>query len=81
MENVANATRGEPHSNTDWRAGVWAGLIAGLVFVMLEMAFPWFEIGRSWIGAFSHLMFGVIIGLAYATLRKPITLYAGPNIN
>jgi hypothetical protein len=26
------------NSRTDWRAAVWAGIIAGLVFMMLEMA-------------------------------------------
>ncbi len=45
MEYEISAPREEPRSVTDWKAGVWAGLIAGLVFVMLEMAFPWFEMG------------------------------------
>ncbi|MDZ4348826.1 MAG: hypothetical protein U1A22_04750 [Xanthomonadaceae bacterium] len=155
---------GQAHDSTDWRAGLWAGLIAGLVFLMLEMllvwmvqgqspwgppymmaamvfgseilpvmgswapfdpmvamtammihlpmsaaigllgaalmqrfevagvliigaalglalygvnfyliapiAFPWFEMGRNWIGAISHLMFGVALGLAYLALRR-----------
>lgn len=173
MEYKITAPREELRSVTDWKAGVWAGLIAGLVFVMLEMAlvwmvqsqspwgpphmmaamvlgaevlppmgvwapfdvkimmtammihlplsialglagawlmhrfelaaavmigatlglafyvvnfyliaplaFPWFEMGRNWIGAFSHLMFGAVIGLAYVTLRKPTTFGAGPT--
>ena len=165
MVDVVTAQRVELHTVTDWKAGVWAGLIAGLVFLMLEMglvwmiqgqspwgpphmmaamvlgkdvlppmgiwapfdlkiimtammihlpvsiaygligawlvhrfdwagglmigavlglavyivnfyvvapaAFPWFEMGRNWIGAFSHVMFGAILGGAYIGLRKP----------
>ena len=164
MAQVMTAPRDELHSVTDWKAGAWAGLIAGLVFVMLEMgmvwifqgespwgpphmiaamalgkevltppgtpapfdlkimltammihlpmsiaygligawlmrrfdwmggaligaalglaiyvinfygvaptAFPWFVMGRNWIGAFSHVMFGVVLGLAYVSLRS-----------
>lgn len=158
------ATNRPINTSTDWRAAVWAGLIAGLVFVMLEMglvwmvqgespwapphmiaaialgkdilpapgtwapfdatvlitamvihlllsaalgvlgapvlrgasiaralvlgavfglaiyavnfyliapfAFPWFVMARNWISAFSHIMFGVVFGLAYVGLRK-----------
>ncbi len=34
-------------STTDWRASVWAGLIAGLVFMMLEMVMVWLFMGQS----------------------------------
>jgi len=34
---VLNEPRNELHSATDWKAGVWAGVIAGLAFLMLEM--------------------------------------------
>ena len=165
MTQVQHASRNELHSVTDWKAGAWAGVIAGLAFLMLEMvliwmaqgqspwgpphmmaamvlgkdvlpppgtwapfdlkimmtammihlpfsivygligawlvhrfdwagalmigavfglaiyivsfymiapvAFPWFEMGRNWIGAFSHVMFGAILGGAYIALRKP----------
>ena len=149
MAQVLTAPRDDLHSVTDWKAGAWAGLIAGLVFVMLEMgmvwifqsespwgpphmiaamalgkevlpspgtpapfdlkimmtammihlpmsiaygligaglglaiyivnfygiapaAFPWFVMGRNWIGAFSHIMFGAVVGVAYIALRKP----------
>ena len=167
MAQAITAPRHELHSVTDWKAGAWAGVIAGLVFVMLEMgmvwmfqgqspwgpphmiaamalgkdvlppagtwapfdvkimmtammihlplsialgligawlvhrfdwagglmigaglglaiyivnfyaiapaAFPWFEMGRNWIGAFSHVMFGAVLGVAYIGLRKPKT--------
>lgn len=165
MAQVMTAPQDELHSVTDWKAGAWAGLIAGLVFVMLEMgmvwiiegqspwgpphmmaamalgkevlpaegtwapfdlkimmvammihlpmsiaygligawlvhrfdwagglmigaglglaiyivnfygiapaAFPWFVMARNWIGAFSHIMFGVVVGVGYIALRKP----------
>lgn len=164
MDQANTAGRDDLHSVTDWMAGVWAGLIAGLVFVMLEMglvwmvqgespwgpphmiaamalgkdvlppagtwapfdlkimlttmmihlpmsvaygllgawlvhrfdwagglmigaglglaiyivnfyavapaAFPWFLMGRNWIGAFSHVMFGAVLGVAYIGLRN-----------
>ena len=167
MAHIMTAARDELHSVTDWKAGAWAGLIGGLVFVMLEMglvwiihgqspwgpphmiaamllgkdvlpppgtwaafdlkilmtamvvhlplsialgllgawlvhrfdwagglvigavfglavyivnfyviapaAFPWFEMGRNWIGAFSHVMFGAVLGVAYIWLRRPKT--------
>ena len=31
----------------DWRAGVYAGLIAGVVFMMLEMGMVWLFMGES----------------------------------
>lgn len=164
MSQVHNAPRNELHNVTDWKAGAWAGVLAGLAFLMLEMglvwivqgqspwgpphmmaamvlgkdvlppmgtwapmdmkivmiammihfpvsilygligawlvhrfnavvavmigaalgvaiyivnfymvapaAFPWFVMGRNWIGAFSHLMFGAILGAAYVALRR-----------
>lgn len=165
MTQVLNAPQNELHGVTDWKAGAWAGVIAGLAFLMLEMvlvwmaqgqspwgpphmmaamvlgkdvlppmgtwapfdlkimvtammihfpvsivygligawlvhrfdwvgalmigaalglaiyivnfyliapvAFPWFAMGRNWIGAFSHIMFGAILGGAYIALRRP----------
>ena len=165
MAQVDTDPRLELRSDTDWRAGAWAGVIAGLVFVMLQMgmvwmfkgqspwgpphliaalalgkdvlpppgtwapfdvkimmtammihlpisialgliggwlvhrfdwagalmigaglglaiyivnfyaiapaAFPWFKMGRNWIGAFSHVMFGAVLAVAYTTLRRP----------
>ncbi len=41
---MATSTLGHPdvhnefHAGIDWRAGLWAGLIAGLVFMLAEMA-------------------------------------------
>lgn len=165
MSQTQTAPSNELHNVIDWKAGAWAGVIAGLVFLMLEMglvwmvqgqspwgpphmmaamvlgknvlppmgtwapmdlkivmiamlihlpvsivygligawlvhrydlsaaimigaafgvaiyianfylvaplAFPWFAMGRNWIGGFSHLMFGAILGVAYIALRRP----------
>jgi uncharacterized membrane protein YagU involved in acid resistance len=47
MPNVTTAPRDELHSITDWRAGAWAGVIAGVVFMMLEMGMVWMFMGES----------------------------------
>lgn len=47
MAQVMTAQRDELHSVTDWRAGVWAGVIAGLVFLVLEMGMVWLFMGES----------------------------------
>jgi uncharacterized membrane protein YagU involved in acid resistance len=47
MAQVMTAPRDELHSVTDWKAGVWAGVIAGVVFMMLEMSMVWLFMGES----------------------------------
>ena len=47
MPNVTTAPRDELHSITDWRAGAWAGVIAGVAFMMLEMGMVWMFMGES----------------------------------
>ena len=37
----------EERRQVDWRAGVYAGLIAGAVFMMLEMGMVWLFMGES----------------------------------
>jgi hypothetical protein len=37
----------EGRGQVDWRAGVYAGLIAGAVFLMLEMSMVWLFMGES----------------------------------
>lgn len=47
---MANATQlqaGDVHARTYWSDGVWAGLIAGVVFLMLEMLLVWLVAGQS----------------------------------
>jgi hypothetical protein len=35
------------HGRADWKAAIWAGLIAGLVFLMVEMLLVWLVMGMS----------------------------------
>lgn len=35
------------HGHIDWKSGVWAGLIAGAVFLVLEMFMVWAFMGES----------------------------------
>lgn len=37
----------EVHKQLDWKAGLWAGVIAGGVFMMREMARVWLFLGES----------------------------------
>jgi hypothetical protein len=37
----------EVHKQLDWKAGIWSGLIAGLVFLVLEMLMVWLFQGES----------------------------------
>jgi uncharacterized membrane protein YagU involved in acid resistance len=47
MALVMTAPRDELHSVTDWSAAAWAGIIAGAVFMMLEMGMVWMLMGES----------------------------------
>jgi hypothetical protein len=45
-ETVLHAGHGAPR-HIDWRAGVYAGLIGGVVFLILEMSMVWLFMGES----------------------------------
>lgn len=47
MNQVMTAPHDSLHGVTDWKAGAWAGVIAGLVFMMLEMGMVWMFMGQS----------------------------------
>lgn len=61
-------------------AGMARGVVLGAVFgiaiyvltfyIIAPFAFPWFVMARNWISAFSHLMFGIVFGMAYVALRN-----------
>lgn len=61
----------------DWIGALMIGAVLGLAiyvvnfYVIAPAMFPWFVMGRNWIGAFSHIMFGAVLGLAYIGLRTP----------
>ena len=49
------------------------GAIFGLVLYLINfygmtVVFPWFAMGRGWIGIFAHIMYGAVLGLVYASI-------------
>lgn len=61
----------------DWGAAVMIGALLGLAiyivnFYMVAPAiFPWFTMAKNWVSAFSHIMYGAVIGACYVWLRRP----------
>lgn len=62
----------------DTTTAVLAGAVFGLVAVYLvnfygvaPMLFPWFAEARNWISLLAHVLFGAVLGGAYAGLRRP----------
>ena len=53
-------------------AGAMLGIAIYVVnfYLIAPMAFPWFTMARNLVSGFSHMMFGVILGIAYVRLRK-----------
>ncbi len=47
MTHAMTAPHDSLHGVTDWKAGAWAGVIAGAVFMMLEMGMVWMFMGHS----------------------------------
>lgn len=60
-----------------WGAALMVGALFGLgiylvnFYLIAPVAFPWFAMARNLISAFSHVMFGAVLGLCYVWLRKP----------
>ena len=63
------------------RLGMGAALLAGAVFGLLAVyavnfyliapvVFPWFVEARNWIGALSHLIFGMVLAGTYVAMRR-----------
>lgn len=61
----------------DWGWALVIGAVLGLAiyivnFYMVAPAmFPWFVMARNAMSAFSHMMFGAVLGLVYVWLRRP----------
>ena len=62
------------HKQLDWKAGVWAGLIAGLVFLVLEMLMVWLFMGESPWGP-PRMIAAMVLGRD--VLPPPATFAAG----
>lgn len=52
------------------------GAVFGLALYVINFhliapaAFPWFTMAQNWVSVLSHLIYGVVLGAAYAALRK-----------
>ena len=53
--------------------GAAFGLVVYLVnFYGMTAVFPWFAMGRGWIGIFAHVMYGAVRGLVYASIARRV---------
>jgi hypothetical protein len=53
--------------------GAAFGLVVYLVnFYGMTAVFPWFAMGRGWIGIFAHVMYGAVLGLVYASIAQRV---------
>lgn len=53
--------------------GAAFGLVVYLVnFYGMTAVFPWFAMGRGWIGIFAHVMYGAVLGLVYASIARRV---------
>ncbi len=51
--------------------GAAFGLVVYLVnFYGMTAVFPWFAMGRGWIGIFAHVMYGAVLGFVYTTITQ-----------
>ena len=59
--------------------GAAFGLAVYLInFYGMTAVFPWFAMGRGWIGIVSHVAYGAVLGFVYATVaRKVLTRLPG----
>lgn len=62
------------HKQLDWKAGIWSGLIAGLVFLVLEMLMVWLFMGESPWGP-PRMMAAMVLGRG--VLPPPATFDIG----
>ncbi len=66
-------------SRLGYGGAIALGAVCGLAIYLINFYpvasawFPWFAMGRGWISAFAHVMFGAVIGAAYVWLRRPHT--------
>jgi len=53
--------------------GAAFGLVVYLVnFYGMTAVFPWFAMGRGWIGIFAHVMYGAVLGWVYALIARRV---------
>jgi hypothetical protein len=65
-----------------YAGAVALGALAGLAIYLINFypianaLFPWFAMARNWISIFAHVVFGAVVGAAYAGLRRPASARA-----
>ena len=53
--------------------GAAFGLAVYLInFYGMTAVFPWFAMGRGWIGMVSHIAYGAVLGLVYASFARKV---------
>ncbi|MBA3487892.1 MAG: hypothetical protein H0T88_12015 [Lysobacter sp.] len=53
--------------------GAAFGLVVYLItFYGMTAVFPWFAMGRGWIGIFAHVMYGAVLGFVYASMARRV---------
>ena len=53
--------------------GAAFGLVVYLVnFYGMTAVFPWFAMARGWIGIFAHVVYGVVLGMVYASIARRV---------
>ena len=53
--------------------GATFGLVVYVVnFYGMTALFPWFAMGRGWIGIFAHVMYGAVLGFVYASIAQRV---------
>ncbi len=53
--------------------GAAFGLVVYVIaFYGMTAVFPWFAMGRGWIGIFAHAMYGAVLGFVYASMARRV---------
>lgn len=53
--------------------GAAFGLVVYFIaFYGMTAVFPWFAMGRGWIGIFAHIVYGATLGLVYASIAQRV---------
>lgn len=60
----------------DWSAAIWGGVIAGAVFLLVNMILTWIYIGSPWV--VTRLIASIVLGANAMT--PPVTFQTGPFV-
>ena len=54
--------------------GVFGLVVYLVMFYGMTAVFPWFEMARTWVTIFVHIVFGVLLGWVYATVAGRVVV-------